>query len=322
MTALAKRLLSLLSFHPSRPAMIDPWLPLLSPALKEPVTSFVLLYTGAALRAADPVGNAGLNRHDVLSIILSKSVEPPQHEFLIIDTRDNLDGCDRSFVLERMAQRRIASDPNTGNAEGPKSAPALPASSSSLCLMEEGSSSKTSYPPMTFNSSRPSVIDVVSVTATDVAHIISDSLDKSVPPAANDRFLGGSWIKIPPYGNGDNANRLLPHDLKLFELAYIAHLVHELSPNYSPLKDQCYWFVSMVIGVVLNLHGTEQNSPYSTNDPESDSMKTTDFHTTAPQKSGRYMGFKITRDWDYEAIGKIVRKFKEEYPKEVNLCFF
>lgn len=114
------------------------------------------------------------------------------------------------------------------------------------------------------------------------------------------------------YGDGKNIRQIQPTHLTLFDLALVAHIVHEHSPLYSAFKNQCYWFVCLVCEVILSIdpcRAEDQLSKETTLEPE-------DY---LPDLAGQWHGLLVC-DVEKAIVAVLVHELwirKEEYMAQV-----
>lgn len=235
-----------------------------------------------------------LDRLEVVSITLSKCPDPPEHEFLVIETKDVEDkNRHYTYIIERLSQ---SNDPDQPESK------------------EEDKSIFTPDPhyPVTFTAPQLSSRDFISVNATSTSQAISDSAVKSTKTKANDRIVGGHHIKRYKYGIAQQAGSFKPKSLKLFDMIILAQAVHEYAPEYTPLDKNCYWFCSLVYSATMEIFGILKNP------------KIAELTPCRPEISGRRMGFKIihTSSKDVTAIICGFWKKFDAVMKTVDVFFF
>lgn len=270
---------------------------------------------------------------------LNKDPDTAEHEYIVIETRDREDGKSRLFILDRMSHKAgILPDRSQGEGEEILKKPNLnivtqvlakfpwllylisPSRSisrvPSLESMEEGtfrptsaSASKSSlFPFISSLSDIPRSLpdsDTVSLSATNVARSLSDSVCKGSERAANDRLQGENAIFGRRYAFGQNARWIKPKELSLFELVILAEVVHNFAPEYTTLKRNCFWFCNIIF------------------DSISDIFRQDDLDSEDGERAGkfgicqRWKGFKVT-DTDAEELSKIAGNFRAEHRKALN----
>lgn len=310
-SSLCSAISSILDFR-TRPKMptVDPTKILLDPSRSFDTDSFLLTYTTWASQPSVETDfkcrqENILNEFDVELIMHNKVPSGTEHEFLIIDTKDQ-QGVHRIFLLERtLGESRVepAAPESTNLAEklmnAATSAYALSKdpSTSPLRAMEEGSSSQ-----------RLSSKDHITLSATQIANIISDSVDKGPHINAKDRFLGGKHLTLPRWGCSQNVQFFRPNRLSLFEFAVLANVVHEMHPDYTYLGTQCYFYAELVYAAAKDHFGVRHSEE-----------NLDDAHLRS--KFGRYKGAKVnvvTRD----EIDKTVVMYKKALADEQAQVFF
>ena len=326
-------------FHKPLDTMIfDSWNAIIDHYLCMPITHALHHFIHAAENSHTP--ECVLDRLEVVWVWLNKHPDPPEHEYLIIETQDSEDGNIRLFVLDRSVQKadrdperpkgttvKESKRPNTGgyqllggltNFIQSSIFPSAVTSESSLSSMEEGSSTSTStstptptptsYPPLSFLPQH-SVTEALSLATVDALHAVSDSLEKDGKLPAFDRLSGESYILRHRYGSGKNARQIKPNNLKMFEFILLASVVHGFAPYYSRLKNNCYWFSNMMIDAIIELFGLDNSIS-----PE-DATRTTTYtpiDTHLASISGRWKGYKVSHTKP-EELSAVIRKFKEAH---------
>jgi hypothetical protein len=327
--------LSALIVPKRRTMLIEPTSVLLDPNGILKTNNFLLIYSAWA--SQPPLGLQPadiLNQFKVVCIMHNKIPKSPEHEYLIAETKD-LEGVTRLFILERtIGKGEVTDSPDPIITTDPVSAKlfqrfkefldalwaalAGPAPSH-LSLMEEGSLPPSpSSPSPSFASGLPDIIDTATLSATQSAECVSDSLDKGDHHPANDRFLGQNFVYDKRFA-AQNVQYFLPNRLTLFELALLAHVVHQTHPTYSPLGDQCYLFAALVYQAAKKYFGT---SPLLNNKDEW--VYEIDSHLPRDVKCGRWNGLMVNKV-NPKDVSDVVHKYKKSYTQfigEVILCSF
>lgn len=258
-------------FHKPRDTMSDfnSWGAIVDRYLLQPVSHVLHYFTHAAKDSLDPQ-TLVLDRLIIVWMWLNKDPDPPEHEFIVIETEDSQDKTRRLFIYDRTAlspQATNRAHPNTTKDSDNSKRPATSnygqlennerqgrfpflhsRSGSPLALMEEGLSTSTStptYPPVSLPSPKHPLIDTLSLGVTKSSQLVSDSLDKGDRKIdASDRILGESYIHRRRYGKGRNARQIKPNNLTMFDFVLLAKVVHDFAPMYTRLDKNCYWVVS------------------------------------------------------------------------------
>ena len=279
-------------------------------------------FLSEAIQAEEDPNKEVLERFIVDKIDLDECLKPPQHEYLTIDTLDTRDNDKKTqFILERMLAAEPNSTPNAANIDiiiDPD--PNLPflskvydkikdivdcvvatltaitsnsdARSDQLSSMEGGS-----LPPPSVASECLSMTDRVTVSASEAAESVSDTVSDSLDnnkTAANDRFLGeyfttsGQWR-----GEGKNLESFSPEKLTLFEFVLIAYVVHKLYPYYTKLGTNCYFFAGLVYAAAKRYGGVRPGT----------------ITVNYLAQHGRWNGVKITRVKQHD-VDHVLAKFK------------
>ena len=324
-------------FHKPPDTMLDGWRSIIDCYVLMPVTQFLHYFFLAA--SQDPNGMEILDRLTVVWIWLNKHLEAPEHEYIIIETVDSVDGKSRLFVIDRTAvplekpttsTKNDPKRPNTrgyerlGNFQGISNLipfSVLPSRATTpLSAMEEGLSTSTStstpisYPPVSLQPPDLSLKDTITVSATKSTQMISDSFDKQDPVPALDRVRGENAALSRRYHFGKNIRQIKPRNLKLFEFIILVHTVHLFAPDYSHTKWNCYWFANMLIDAVIEIFGLEDGD-LSNDEVREGRYTSLDSHLAGA--SGRWKGWKIIKT-DLEELSKIIYEFKREHTKVVS----
>ena len=107
--------------------------------------------------------------------------------------------------------------------------------------------------------------DRLTLSSFQSADLMSESIrlafDKIHTTPAVDQFLGEEMVFDKKW-QGENIRYFKPKKpLSLFELALLANTVHEMFPDYSLLREQCYFFAAVVYLAAEHLAGVESGSP-------------------------------------------------------------
>ena len=100
---------------------------------------------------------------------------------------------------------------------------------------------------------------------------------------------------------GRVVRQIKPKDLSFYELGLIVDTVHEEAPDYHLLNNQCYWFVTTIIIIIVLLYGDTLNPVEPTRKSPNDYL---------PNLAGRWKNMLIVAPED-EIIRRIVIKFME-----------
>jgi len=331
-------------FHkPLDTMLFNPWSAIIDCYLFQPI-SYVLFYFVTAA-SASPTPELVLDRLDIVWIWLNKHPDPPEHEYIIIETKDSQTGETRFFIIDCLVQKPDpASEQSTttkNNAKHPdnsgyqllgdfqglssfiQSSILSSCSISPLSSMEEGTPTSTSasasaststststlYPPVLFLMPQHSIGNTLSLSATKTSQAISDSLEKGSKMDAFNRILGDGAILHHQYGFRQNAQQIKPNNLKLFEFLLVAKVVHDFAPFYSHLKKNCYWFCNIIIDAIIKIFGLDNSI-----DP-ADNVRTAQYSLINPHQSeisGRWKGWKVSHTKP-EDLSMIIRDFKKAH---------
>jgi hypothetical protein len=296
-----------------------------------------------------------LDRLDVVWMWLNKESEGSEHEYVVVETRDRDDNKSRLFILDRVIHKvGVLPDPPQDEPEGlgnkkagivaiilqkfpwlsyliSPSRPVTPMPS--LESIEEGmprpapNTSSSLFPPdLTFSDVHLSlpdsdtISDNVSISANNVARVLTNSINKDGERAALDRLQGENKLFSSRYAYGQNARWIKPKQLSLFELVVLAETVHEFNSAYTTLQWNCFWFGHTIFDAVVHIYGVEDS--ISPEDGERQhkfvSMDSALSHP-GPGISGRWKGYKVsdTRVND-EELSKIDRQFRAAHRRAMD----
>jgi len=150
------------------------------------------------------------------------------------------------------------------------------------------------------------VVDSATVALVQTSHMLSESLEKTEPHEAVDRFLGEAFVER--YADWVCVRQIKPRGLKLFQLVVLARVVHMHAPTYTPLRDNCFWFVGTV------LDGVEALGVDLPTTPEDTRRKAKYlFDSDMP---GRWRGLKITTT-DQVEVSVILSKYQEALDQQL-----
>jgi hypothetical protein len=295
----------------------DPWAAIIEYYLYQPISHVLFYFTSAA--SASPRPEIVLDRLNVVWIWLNKHTEQPEHEYIIIETKDSQDRKTRLFIIDRSIQKpestttkkKDSKRPNTGSYQHLTDFILSP--SNSISSMEEGTltpaSTSTLYPPVSFPTPQHSIADTLSLSAAKASQSISESLDKEDKIESVDRILGEFAINRRRYGVGQNARQIKPNNLKLFELLVLVQVVQDFAPRYSLLERNCYWFCNIILDSVIEVFGLDNSIC-----PEDDDRKAQYVPIDPHQSniSGRWMGWKVSHTKP-EELATIIQDFKQAH---------
>jgi len=238
---------SILSFFlaplPPETMGFDSWGAIIDPYLNQSIDLVLHHFVTAASKSDN--AESFLDKLTVDWMSVYKDPDPPQHEYIIISTKDSENDKKRTFILHRTVQK-VDRDSEQPRAQGTTStnensntqartyhrlegflnllSPSRPGTP--LSSMEEGqlisrstsTSTSTLYPPVLFPGPQHSIGDVLSLSATRASQVVSDSLDKddNIRMKALDQILGENFIFHSLYGKGQKAREIQPNSLTFF----------------------------------------------------------------------------------------------------------
>ena len=301
--------------------IIDSWNKIINPSLCTPVDEVLQSFINTASEP-DHISDEVLDRLSAVYFWLNKNTEPPEHEYIIIETEDSqekrknphLKSISKLFILERITTGAPQPKSTTTNLKINSNHPNTE-SYQLLKSMEKGvltppSTSTPIYPPLSFLSPTHSLGDTLSLSTSESSQVMIDSFDKGDKSAAIDRFVGeGSITTKRQYVKGQNARQIKPNNLKLFELVILANVVHDFAPNYSLMGKNCFWFCNMMFDAIIEIFHLDE----LINLKDDERLKKfvpvpIDPHNCAI--SGRYLGWKVNHT-DSEDLSKVIHEFKK-----------
>ena len=150
------------------------------------------------------------------------------------------------------------------------------------------------------------------MAAASVSQALSNSLNKGEKMDAFNQILGDAAILLPWYSTGRSLCQIKPHNLTLFQLLLLANVVHEISPQYSNVEKNCYWYANVIVDAVISMFGVHNDDPKADDDPASyDATRKRRFKPD-PNISGRWHGWKVNHTKEGELV-TIYSEFKTEY---------
>jgi hypothetical protein len=279
----------------------DTWNAIIDPTLRQSL-DVVLHYLDVAASKSDNPGYF-LDKLTVEWMTMAKSPDPPEHEYLIVRTKDMENDKVHMFVLDRMTGKvdHSSEQPRT------KDFNAQAGPYHQLASMEEGrlASPSTLHPSVALlTDPQQSKGDILSLSAAKASQVLSHSLDKDIKIHAFDRILGQDYIYTTGYGKGQNAGGISFDGLTFFELILLAQTVHEFAPHYSPLDKNCFWFCSMVFNACMVIYSQRSDNHYS-------------FEQHSSEISGRWNGLKV-HQINKQELSAILYGFKRAYSEAIN----
>jgi len=243
------------------------------------------------------------DRFRVRCIIHTKNSYPPEQEYLVIETEDTTNGKIHLQGLERYASHTTTSPPPEQSDKAAKLFATF------RNLLKTGSSHSSIEEGLGSTSTGLTSYDQILVSTTQAADLVMDSLKKSGGyRLAVDQFVGGGRILEKEY-HGRIVQYFKPKNLSLFELAVLAHVVHEANPIYDVLDTQCYYYAALVYAVAAKY--SEVLTDESADDSRTDLVEIKGSYFS--NRYGRWKGMKVTHvDPDSSVVHAILARFKEE----------
>jgi hypothetical protein len=268
-----------------------------------------------------------LSQFKVRTITHKKMPDPPENEFLVIET---VDQSNKTYLF--ILQRTVSS---AGVTLGPVDEPGPPyrirpvekirkfiaTLATSIAAPHEShlaSESKEGRPSSSSSSSSPSVasesllIDGATMSLVQTPDLMSDPLDKSENSPAIDQFLGQNYVYSAQW-HGKIVRYFKPDHLTLFELVLLTNVVHEMHPTSSILGEQCYFYVRLVYTALETYFGI---SPPISADESKDNI---DSHI--PILYGRWEGPMVNKI-EEETLSKVLIAYEAAYSQQVARVYF
>jgi hypothetical protein len=140
--------------------------------------------------------------------------------------------------------------------------------------------------------------------------MVSESVLKTKATEAEDRLRGDSFVKR--YQKWTCVRQIRPRNLKLFDLILLAHATHMEAPFYTPLKDNCYWYVATIFDAIVAMFDTDNLD--SLTDPEDIGLKGR--YVFEPKGSGRWKGLKVTIS-NPDQVTSIISRYRNARTKQL-----
>lgn len=295
---------------------IDPVEILFDPNIILKANLFLYIFTcWASIPPSDTNPEEILSQYEVQNVLHKKMINSPEHEFLVIEAVDQ-SGQIKRFILDRtVSNPRQMPDPiaepealSHRIIERMKKFVAALSTlvsmpmESRLALMEEGSALQLSPGPLGILS----IADKSTLSLTETASLMSDSLDISDNSVAFDRFLGENHVNQQRW-QAETIRNIKPKNFTLFQLAVLSHAAHELHPTYSLLKEQCFFYAGIIFAAVHMNWGADASK-----------MEGSDLH--ASSNFGRWKGYKVQRV-DSGDVSTLISKYEEVHSQKVAKVF-
>jgi hypothetical protein len=258
----------------------------------------------ASLDPSQPVNI--LSRFKVETISHHKLPSSPEHEFLVIKTVDPHDKSYR-FILERRPSEMTAVTPVVDP---------IPYRTRLFNKVKKLMATLGNFivPNESFAFDSLSIGDKTTLSLVQTTDLMLDSMDKSGNDTlAVDRFLGQNYLSSPRY-HGQVVAHFKPHELSLFKLVLLSHVVHEMHQTYAIFSQQCYFYASLVYTATQQIFGI---SPSKSADENQDLPEyNIDSHFTGAFKHGRWKGVLVTLV-DQDEVSNVERAYKVAYLAQV-----
>ena len=277
------------------------------------LTPELFLYTFTSWASMPPPNTTPeeiLSRFEIRTITLKKITSSPEHEFIVLETVDKSDShLVRQFILDRSFSRQIkgSTAPEPDPAEEAQShkiaqrikrfVVALATLVSTPSAEQDLASTKGSESSLQPHHSLSIIADKSTLSLTETASLVSDTLDISEDFPAYDRFLGEINIYAPRW-DGETIRTIQPKNLTLFQLVVLSQITHMLYPTYSLLKHQCYFYAGIIFAAV------EKNWEIAD-------------QTKGVVDSGRYKGFKIKRI-NRDEVSNLISEYNNFHSQKVD----
>ena len=268
-----------------------------------------------------------LSQVQVTCILHNKMPQSPEHEFLVVETKNLGSGAIHSFILERTVRLPPddTSKPNSSSnpskpGDGfnrlstrvhqiyqtilPSAQPQPHSDDLELQSLEDTQPLLPSQQP-TSPASQLSMIDRLTASTAISTQLLSESLRSNLKDIHNsdaeDYFLGEDFVYSPEW-LGENIRALIPRrPLSLFEFTVLAHTMHCRYPKYTLLREQCYFFARLVYSAVAHEFGSDDPGPGS----------------KLPQRYGHWGGTMVSHVDSAEVLD-ILAAYRQKYLEETS----
>lgn len=275
-------------------------------SLLQIIDSNLILPTRDVLRDFSYIAQTSKDMESVLQRFQVKSIQHckdtqkmPHHEFLLLEIADTgpADTGTHVLVLERTSTDIRSEDSQSFVAQ------ALKEAQNAFVASISKSRERLGYQPLSdaddVASDDVPLMDMVALTLSTSSRA---SMQLSSPLyLASDTFRGGKGINL--YAKSCHIMKQIQiSNLSFFELAVLAHSIHEAEPNYSVLGTQCYWFATTICNIIESVYDCTSIVAGS----RTGMSNTTDY---LPELSGRVKGVLIT-NLNEEATSGLTTKFR------------
>src|SRR6202789_2236042 len=279
---------------------------ILDPNLMLNPASFLLsVISWASVPSSSNTPEENLNRFIVRTIMHNKQSETPENELFVFDFWDTVTSESKVLVLDRIYDDKkepVSADPVVLDFEARKDKIMARITTFVTALK---SLLSTPSSPFTPSMDHLTIGDKVSLSLTESADLVLDTLNLANETKACDRWLGIRHIRLPSR-NGHTVRTTRPIDFTLFDLAIVAHVAHELHPRYSLLKDSCFFYAALVFSVIDNR--------WSRQSSEVDNGRNLNVAVGSPCRCGGWYGFKVKRIEEKE-VSDVLTAYDLLYPE-------
>lgn len=263
----------------------------------------------------DTTGNQFLSEIEVICIMHNKMPTDPEHEFLVIETKNRL-GISRHLILERTVGDHDPAMQNASPGDGflKLSKKFTEAAYDTIAggrpeyhtSIEEGTTSLIS------SSLNP--IDKATLMSARSVDILSETfnlrIDELNAAPAIDQFLGERYVFSSNW-HGQNVRYLKPlKQLSLFELAILADTVNSRFPMYALLKEQCFFFSGIIFSAIQYRFGAATNPSTNPSANEDHDKVYVDKTSRLSNRYGRWKGA-LVHSVDHQTVVEVVTEYEK-----------
>ena len=126
--------------------------------------------------------------------------------------------------------------------------------------------------------------------------------------------MGQNYLELKKY-HGQIMQYFKPEHLTLFELAVLAHTLHELNPVYQILYSQCNFYPGLIFAAAKDYAGVLTSE--SVDKDQKGLVSICGSHLS--DRYGRYNGLKVTSiKSNFQVVQSLVNRFKMDLEREIN----
>ena len=148
------------------------------------------------------------------------------------------------------------------------------------------------------------------------ADLTSSPLDKLDDSPATDQILGQNFVRTAKKWHAQIVQYLKPNDLTLFQLVFLACVVHKLYPKCSLPEEQSCFFAGLVYSAVEKQFGV---CPLKNANETKDLVYIIDSHLS--NNFFRWKGIMVHK-FDPQQVSEVISMYKEAYPQRIVKVFY